>query len=99
MASYHFYPEADGGSYISYASAPEFWKLDNGEMPPEKKPWMDVSYDMETRTFRGKINWAPNSFEGKSMMEFRLVFDEGFTMVMEESALTAYDDKGAFMEY
>eukprot|EP00435_Cladocopium_sp_Y103_P026482 s2911_g6.t1 len=39
--------------YISYDAAPETWRLDDGSRPPPKKPWEEVSYDPDTRIFRG----------------------------------------------
>ena len=52
LASYHFNSLED--CYISYDAAPETWRLDDGCRPPSKKPWEEVSYDPETRIFRGR---------------------------------------------
>ena len=58
LASYHFESTAQGPSaYISYASAPPQWTLDNGSPFPEKKPFRDPAFDAATRTFTGWIDW------------------------------------------
>jgi len=49
LASYHFEEEE---SYISYSAAPPYWRLDDGSPPPVKKPFLNSSYNMDTRTFR-----------------------------------------------
>ena len=43
--------------YISYASAPSEWTLDNGSPFPEKKPFLDPAFDAASRTFTGWIDW------------------------------------------
>ena len=58
LASYHFESTAQGPSaYISYASAPSEWTLDNGSPFPEKKPFLDPAFDAASRTFTGWIDW------------------------------------------
>ena len=86
LASYHF---EEAGSYICYSSAPPFWRLDDGTPPPERKPFENSSYDPETRTFRGVVNWSPVAFHGDSRWVYRIVFSEDF-MAIEGGEVTAY---------
>ena len=37
LASFHFFEESDGGSYISYESTPPSVLLDDGSKLPKKK--------------------------------------------------------------
>jgi hypothetical protein len=48
VASYHFASPDD--CWISYADAPEEWKLDDGSRPMPKKPFTAVAFDAATRT-------------------------------------------------
>jgi len=88
-ASYHFdqLPRAeraegaeggDGSCYLSYAAAPRQWQLDDGSRPPERKPFVDASYDAASRTFRGTIDWRPRTFGNGSRWEYTMVFDPLF---------------------
>ena len=72
LASYHFEP--DGAAYISYAHAPTEWLLDDGSHPPAKKPFLSPSYDHETRTFTGVIDWRPAAFGGDARWEYEMRF-------------------------
>ena len=90
LASYHF---AEQESYISYSAAPFFWRLDDGSPPPVRKPFLNTSYDMETRTFRGIINWSPVNWNGNSKWIYRIVFSEDF-MTIESGEVITYDAQG-----
>ena len=90
LASYHF---AEQESYISYSAAPFFWRLDDGSPPPVRKPFLNTSYDMETRTFRGIINWSPVNWNGNSKWVYRIVFSEDF-MTIESGEVIMYDAQG-----
>lgn len=85
LASYHF-DEVE--SYISYSSAPPQWRLDDGTPPPERKPFENSSYDPESRTFRGVINW-PITFGEDSKWVYRIVFSEDY-MQIDGGEVTAY---------
>merc|ERR1719238_1609018 len=75
LASYHF--DAPDDCYISYAEAPANWRLADGTPPPDKKPWVEHSYDPDTFTFRGVITWSP-TFSGMDRWEYEIVFSEDF---------------------
>jgi hypothetical protein len=95
-ASYHIYfsPERER-SYISFENAPSFWKMSNGQSPPDRKYFENETYDAETRTFKGTITWAPLTFAGDSTYEFTLHFDEDFTMITaENSCMVAKNAEG-----
>lgn len=79
LASYHF--ESEDNCYISYASAPPNWKLEDGTPVPEKKLWVDTSFDLATFTFRGRIDWDP-AFGGSSRWDYTIVFAENFSGVI-----------------
>ena len=62
VASYHF--DSPGNIYISYEHAPPQWRLDNGDSPPMRKPFLEPAYNTDTRTFTGIIDWAESPFAG-----------------------------------
>lgn len=57
LASYHF--NEDGSAYISYEhERTSVWpNLDNGEPIPPTIPFTNISFDEETKTFKGTIDW------------------------------------------
>mmetsp|Transcript_67050 Transcript_67050/g.196086 ORF Transcript_67050/g.196086 Transcript_67050/m.196086 type:complete len:421 (-) Transcript_67050:27-1289(-) len=75
IASYHF--DGQDACYISYASAPPDWRLDDGSRPPERKPFSNPSFDAAARTFRGTVEWAP-PFRGSVLWEYEMIFAEDF---------------------
>lgn len=78
-ASYHF--DAENDCYISYDSAPDNWRCDDGSRPPAKKPWKEAFYEAETLTFHGVIEWD-TPFAGDSKWVYRIVFAEDFVAVV-----------------
>jgi len=75
MASYHFLSHQE--AFISYEhEVCADWSLDDGSPLPCRKEFDAVSYDAETRTFRGTVSWAPSSFCGDVKWEHEMVFDE-----------------------
>ena len=61
-SSYHL--SSDGGdSYINY-TATENMRSDNGEKLPNIKYFVDPKFDMEKRTFTGKILWTETPVMG-----------------------------------
>jgi len=99
VASYHF-PRieqsalgADDGPYISYASPLPGWRLDDGNMPPERKPFVNPTYDAASRTFRGTIRWEPTTFGGDSVWEYEMVFADDFG-VIDNGVVTAFGRDG-----
>ena len=90
LASYHF--ETDE-SYISYASAPQFWQLSDGSTPPDKKQFLSASYDVHTRTFEGTVDWSPLNFDGDSKWEYHMVFSEDL-LEIEAGEIIRYDTEG-----
>ena len=89
LESYHF--EKDN-SYISYAAAPSMWQLDNGKPVPEKKQFQNESYNQETRTFTGIVEWSPVPFNGYSKQEYEMVFSEDLLEI--EGGKVIYYDAG-----
>ena len=74
-ASFHF--EGPLWNCINY----KLWKeagrlLDNDKPLPEKKIFVNDSYDHATRTFTGTIDWSPTSFEGACREEYVIVFED-----------------------
>ncbi len=59
LASYHFMQNIEQGAYISYEhERTSMWPpLDNGNPIPCKIWFTETSFDPETRTFCGKIDW------------------------------------------
>ncbi|CAK0847296.1 unnamed protein product, partial [Prorocentrum cordatum] len=75
IASYHFDSPED--CYISYSSAPDEWRLDDGSHPPRRKPFADCAYDADRRTFTAVVHWDP-PFHGDVRWEYEMVFAEDF---------------------
>jgi len=89
-ASYHFI-SADGeghnGVYISYEH-PDCggWPpLDDGSPVPFRVPFVEFSFDEETRTFRGKVAWKDTygaSWNGSARWTYEMVFDSEYTCII-----------------
>ena len=87
LASYHFaFPlsanNGHGGSYIAYHNAPSFWHLENKDELPEKKYFLNPSYNEDERIFTGLIDWSNNKFENSSFIEYEMVFSEDFKNIV-----------------
>ena len=97
MASYHFpMDDAEGPCYISYQETTR-WTLDNGQRPPAKKYWTNVSYDSVLRTFRGTVDWRPTTFGGAAWIRYEMQFPVDFKIIASGS-VTCYNDAGKFKE-
>ncbi|GFH58857.1 hypothetical protein CTEN210_15333 [Chaetoceros tenuissimus] len=89
IASYHFVSkDGDGeeGAYISYESikCADWPPLDNGSPVPARVPFEDISYDEETRTFRGTIPWQERygtSWNGAIKWNYEMKFDSEFICI------------------
>ena len=78
LASYHFNTEE---SYISYSAAHPSWHLDDGSVPPQKKQFLNSTYDPASRTFRAIVDWSGVTFGGDAQWIYRMVFSEDFTHI------------------
>jgi hypothetical protein len=92
LASYHF-PAGIGisGAYISYEAAPMSWLLDNGQPPSRCKPFLNPTYDADTRTFRGDIEWTESSFGGDVKWQYTMVFAADFSSIESGQVLRFRD--------
>eukprot|EP00928_Gymnodinium_smaydae_P057281 TRINITY_DN40548_c0_g1_i1.p1 TRINITY_DN40548_c0_g1~~TRINITY_DN40548_c0_g1_i1.p1 ORF type:complete len:357 (+),score=46.09 TRINITY_DN40548_c0_g1_i1:71-1141(+) len=90
VASYHF--DAEDDCYISYSRAPAEWVLADGNPPPAKKPFSEITYDADARVFRGVIEWDP-PFDGASRWEYEMIFAEDFGSIIDGQMLS-YDTNG-----
>lgn len=79
VASYHFV-EPDK-AYINYFRAPSNWLLSDGSRPPHKKYFKNVSYDVETQTFKGDISWSPLSFGLHKKWHYEFKFSSDFNLI------------------
>lgn len=93
LASYHFDTEDD--CYISYASPHcSMWpSLDNGDRPAVKKPFVNTSFDLSSRTFKGTIDWSPTTWGGDAIWIYEMIFTEDFNSI-EDGSVNAYDKTG-----
>ena len=90
LASYHFEGTGENGNssvYISYESpSTGMWPpLDNGQVLPARVPFRNISFDTESRTFRGHICWQEDfgtSWQGMIRWEYEMVFDHDFTCIV-----------------
>lgn len=90
LASYHFLgPNSETGeleAYISYEhpQTSSWPPLDNGSAVPSRVPFRNISYDSETRTFRGDICWLEvygTRWQGEAKWSYEIQFDELFLFV------------------
>ena len=93
VASYHF--DSLDNCYISYANAPDSWVLDDGSSPPRRKPFEQVSYEEDTRTFRGVVTW-PQGFDGAARWEYTIVFSQDFSFI-SSGKVQPYGQRGFAM--
>ncbi|KAL7569910.1 hypothetical protein ACA910_008574 [Epithemia clementina (nom. ined.)] len=87
LASYHFEGNEEGDVYISYESpSTGMWPpLDNGQAVPARVPFRNISFDPESRTFRGHICWQEEygtSWQGMIRWEYEMVFDRDYTCIV-----------------
>lgn len=90
VASYHFI-SSNGtgldGAYISYEHHRcSVWPpLDNGSPIPARVPFVEVSFDADTRTFRGRIPWFDRyctTWQGSKLWDYEIVFDSEFICII-----------------
>ena len=79
VAAYHFVSPEE--CFISYESAPSEWRLEDGSAPPARKHFEAASYDADSRTFRGTIDWGDNPFGGSARWEYTMVFSSNFSSI------------------
>ena len=79
VAAYHF--DAPDDCYISYAAAPDAWRLDSGEKLPVRKPFDSPRWDAATRTFTGVVDWSATPLHGDARWEYRMVFSDDFAVI------------------
>ena len=82
LASYHF--ESEENCYISYSSpqCQQWPDLENGERPPAKKQFVNISVDEEQRVFKGDIVWAPTSWHGDVLWRYKMRFSEDYGTII-----------------
>ena len=72
----------EGESYVSYEKSHHIWRLDDGSNTPDIKHFKNPHWDEDTRTFTAIQDWAPQSFYGATVREYKLVFNEDFTKIV-----------------
>ena len=83
LASYHFPVDAGiEGAYISYEAAPASWLLDNGQPPPRRKAFVNATFDEDSRTFRGSIDWSESTFGGDVRWEYTMIFGDDYSHIV-----------------
>ena len=55
--------------------------MSDGSKPPEKKFFLDHSFDPRTRTFRGTIDWKPLVFGGHNLWVYEMVFSHDYSII------------------
>ncbi len=89
--------EGEGGVYISYEHdrCAEWPSLDDGSPVPFRVPFVDISYDENRRTFRGRIPWREaygTTWQGNAEWNYVMVFDTEFTCIISgEVAMSSND--------
>lgn len=81
LASYHF----EGGlaeAHISYESAPDAWRLDDGTRLQATKPFEAPAYNAASRTFTGTISWGETPFHGDARWEYHMQFSADFRSIV-----------------
>ena len=92
LASYHF--EDRSNCYIQYGSASEiFPDLDNGERPPLRKDFTNISVDLNKNVFHGTIDWSPTSFGGTQVWIYTVYFSPDMMTIMRGNIRILSTDK------
>lgn len=87
IASYHF--ENANEVYIHYCTVPSSWRFDNGNSIPARKDFTQMSFDPDTRTFTGMIDWMlpgrsgaePSTWQGAAQWSYTMVFTEDYSQI------------------
>ena len=90
LASYHFISmdgEGENGVYISYEHVlcSDWPPLDDGSPVPSRVPFVNHSYDNETRTFHGTIPWLETygtCWNGHDSWKYEITFDSEFLCII-----------------
>ena len=91
LASYHF-PSIES-SYISYESPNcSMWPtLEDGSRPPPRKYFINPSYNEETKTFKGDIDWSPTRWESEMLWRYTMIFSDDLLFI-ESGDMHAFDN-------
>merc|ERR1712187_239529 len=92
FASYHF--DSTDDCYISYEAAPESWRMDDGSRPPARKAFDNPSWNEETRTFTGTIDWSAGTFGGDARWEYEMIFSDDLSTI-SGGMVHAFDAEGS----
>ena len=66
-------------SYIKYYKGDSHgWKLDNGSDFPEIKYLKNTSFDPQTRTFEGLLDWGDTPIWNDRTWNFKIIFNEDY---------------------
>lgn len=86
VTSYHF--DKPGDMYIHCCNQHQQWKLANGKEPPPRKTFLNPTWNQQTRTFSGTVDWTKDehghgstNFEGDVKWEYTMVFNTAFTEI------------------
>ena len=90
VASYHFISELGGGldgAYISYESSEcAVWPpLDDGSPVPARVPFSYTSWDVASRTFRGKVEWQRmygSTWQGDALWDYEMNFCPNYLAIV-----------------
>lgn len=98
LASYHFGSVDEGGAvaaYISYEAAEcAMWgPRDDGSAPPARAPFVGGRFDAGTRTFTGRVVWAP-TWHGDALWDYEMVFAGDWASIAS-GRVAAYGPGGA----
>ena len=100
LASYHFISiegAGENGSYISYENVDCYqWPpLDDGTPVPPRVPFIETSFDSESRTFRGVIPWKEcygSSWNGSCKWIYEITFDTEYIAIISGSVKDINED-------
>ena len=100
LASYRFEPFSDKfpfnkGSHIIYENIPANWRLSNGFAPPQKKYFQDQVWIPECRTFKGTIDWSPNTFGHSAKWRYVMIFSRDLKTI-EGGFCQRFDEQDRF---
>ena len=95
-ASYHFISEEN--VFINWKHAEENgWRFDNGNFFPEKKTFINTSFDPKTKTFIGELDFSFASVGGATLWKYRMVFSSGYQQIID-GEFVAYNENGDKIE-
>ena len=67
--------------------------FDNGNFFPEKKSFINTSFDPTTKTFIGELDFSSASVGGETLWKYRMVFSSGYQQIIN-GEINTFNENG-----